>query len=249
MADSGGGGYRWGRTGENPFGGQNAIFGKVICPVGSHGYRRSFTFLMKPLPLSVFPLACAAFFTGCSPKQPQKPQVDADVAAAHSAANEGQVAATPSPMAASAAEPHGAALPVLGPAPTWKLKDLNGREITSNDFKGKVLVIDFWATWCPPCREEIPGYVQLYKKYGPDRLAIIGVSLDEAGPAVVKDFVRKFGVTYPIVMGDDAVQTAFGNMEAIPTTFLIDPSGQIRDKKVGAEPTAEYEKKIASLLE
>lgn len=204
---------------------------------------------MKPFSFSILVLTWSAFCVGCSPKPPQKPQVDASVAAAHAAANEGQVAAAPSPMSASAAGPHSAALPVLGPAPAWKLKDLDGNDVTADKFKGKVLVVDFWATWCPPCREEIPGYVELYKKYGPDRLAIVGVSLDEAGPKVVKDFVRKNGVNYPIVMGDDAVQSAFGSMEAIPTTFLIDRNGNIRDKKVGAEPTAEYEKKIASLLE
>jgi peroxiredoxin len=138
---------------------------------------------------------------------------------------------------------------VVGPAPDWKLTDLEGNAVSSADFKGKVMVVDFWATWCAPCRSEIPGYVDLYRKYGKDRLAIVGVSLDEAGPDVVKAFVKKFGVTYPIVMGNDAVQNAFGGMDSIPTTFLIDQRGQIRDKKVGAEPTDEYEKKIASLLE
>ena len=84
--------------------------------------------------------------------------------------------------------------------------------------------------------------------YGKDGLAIIGVSMDEAGPGVVKEFVEKFGVNYQMVMNDDAVTSAFGQMEAIPTTFLIDRDGQVRDRKVGAEPTADYERKITSLL-
>lgn len=141
-----------------------------------------------------------------------------------------------------------AALPVVAVAPAWKLKDVNGVEVTSAQFKGKVVVVDFWATWCPPCREEIPGYIQLVKKYGKDGLVIVGVSLDQAGPSVVKTYAEKTGVNYPLVMGDDEVVAAFGGMEAIPTTFLIDRDGKIRDRKVGAEPTADYEKKIVALL-
>lgn len=139
-------------------------------------------------------------------------------------------------------------LPVVAPAPAWKLTDIEGKTVTSDQFKGKVLVVDFWATWCGPCRQEIPGYIDLVKKYGKDGLVIVGVSMDQAGVEVVKAFAKKNAMNYPIVMGDDDVVAAFGGMEAIPTTFLIDRSGKIRDRKLGAEPTAEYEKKIVSLL-
>jgi len=142
----------------------------------------------------------------------------------------------------------GAGLPVIAAAPVWTLKDLNGAPVKSDQFKGKVVVIDFWATWCPPCRAEIPGYVELMKKYGKDGLVIIGVSMDEAGPGVVKTFSDKFAVNYPMVMGDEKMLAAFGGIEALPTTFLIDRNGQIRDRKVGAEATASYEKKIAALM-
>jgi thiol-disulfide isomerase/thioredoxin len=134
------------------------------------------------------------------------------------------------------------------PAPVWKLKDVEGKLISSETFKGKVVVVDFWATWCPPCRAEIPGYIELQKKYGKDGLVIIGVSLDQKGPSVVKPFMEKFGINYQIVMGDDDIAAAFGGMDAIPTTFIIDRAGIIRDRKVGAEPTAQYEQRILALL-
>lgn len=137
---------------------------------------------------------------------------------------------------------------MIAAAPAWAAKDLTGAEVKSDQFKGKVVVVDFWATWCPPCRAEIPGYVELMKKYGKDGLVIVGVSMDEAGPAVVKAFSDKFGVNYPMVMGDDKVLAAFGGIEALPTTFLIDRNGQIRDRKVGAEATEDYEKKIVGLM-
>ncbi|HVU34324.1 MAG TPA: TlpA disulfide reductase family protein [Opitutaceae bacterium] len=200
--------------------------------------------------LALVPLLTA----GCNPKKQPKPDVNVSGDAAMAAANEGTVHAAPVAIPADTASTTMAAggtsgsLPVLGPAPAWKLKDLDGHTVSSDQFKGKVLVVDFWATWCPPCREEIPGYVDLYKKYGKDGLAIVGVSLDQTGVQGVKDFVTKYGVAYPVVMGDDAVVSAFGGMEAIPTTFLIDRDGRIRDKKVGAEPTDEYERKIKAIL-
>ena len=202
--------------------------------------------------LVLFPLmiAATALIVACSPKKAPKPDVSAGSNAAFASASEGS-AVPPATAVDSPATPRPAAdapLPVIGPAPAWKLHDLNGNVVSLDDFKGKVVVLDFWATWCPPCREEIPGYVDLYRKYGKDRLVIVGVSMDEAGPKVVQEFVKKFGVNYPVVMADDAIQSAYGGLEAIPTTFLIDQKGQIRDKKVGAEPTDEYEKKIKALL-
>src|SRR5690349_2214209 len=84
-------------------------------------------------------------------------------------------------------------------APEWELTDLNGKLIRSSDFRGKVLILDFWATWCVPCRVEIPHFVELQKQYGNKGFTVIGVSLDEQGPDVVKRFVKQFRVNYPIV--------------------------------------------------
>jgi len=134
------------------------------------------------------------------------------------------------------------------PAPAWKLKDVDGKTVSSDEFRGKVVVLDFWATWCPPCRAEIPGYVELQKKYGADGLVVVGVSLDQGGPGVVKQFIASQKVDYQIVMGDDRIADAFGGVEMIPTTFIIDRSGIIRFRKVGLMPTAEFEAALRPIL-
>jgi thiol-disulfide isomerase/thioredoxin len=133
-------------------------------------------------------------------------------------------------------------------APAWKLKDVDGKVVTSDQFKGKVVVLDFWATWCPPCKAEIPGYVGLQKKYGDDGLVFVGISVDEDGPDVVRKFIKEHAINYPVVMFSEDVVNAFGPIEGYPTTFIIDRDGMIRDKKLGAMPTAQYEKEILAVL-
>jgi thiol-disulfide isomerase/thioredoxin len=134
------------------------------------------------------------------------------------------------------------------PAPGWKLTDLNGRSVSFSDFRGKVVILDFWATWCAPCRVEIPQFVALQKQYGAKGLTVIGVSLDEQGLDVVKKFVKRLAVNYPIVIGNEKVAEAYGGIDAIPTTFVIDRQGRIMSRHMGYDDKAVFEKEIQSLL-
>jgi thiol-disulfide isomerase/thioredoxin len=132
-------------------------------------------------------------------------------------------------------------------APVWELKDLDGKLVKSSDFDGKVVILDFWATWCPPCKAEIPGFIELQKKYGEKGLVVVGVSLDEGGISVVKQFINQFGINYPIVMGNIKTMEDFGG-KAIPTTFIIDRGGKIVAKHVGFAPKQTFENEIAPLF-
>jgi thiol-disulfide isomerase/thioredoxin len=135
------------------------------------------------------------------------------------------------------------------PAPDWQLSDVNGNPLKLSDFKGKVVVLDFWATWCPPCRAEIPGLVALQKKYADQGLSVIGVSLDEQGPAVVKPFMQRFAINYPVVMGNEKILADYGGISAIPTTFVIDREGNVVAAHQGYTDQATFESEIGPLLE
>ena len=129
-------------------------------------------------------------------------------------------------------------------APNWQLRDINGEPISLADFKGKVVILDFWATWCPPCRQEIPGFVTLQRKYQDKGLVIIGVSLDKQGPSVVKPFMRELGMNYRVVMGDEKIVSDYGGIEAIPTTFIIDRQGKVVTVHQGFTDNETFEAEI-----
>jgi len=129
-------------------------------------------------------------------------------------------------------------------APNWLLSDINGKPISLADFKGKVVILDFWATWCPPCRKEIPGLVTLQRKYQDKGLVIIGVSLDQQGPSVVKPFMRELGMNYRVAMGDEKIVSDYGGIEAIPTTFIIDRQGKVVTVHQGFTDNATFEAEI-----
>lgn len=147
----------------------------------------------------------------------------------------------------SAQEISGASTPAA-PSPAWELKGVDGKPVKSSDFAGKVVILDFWATWCGPCRMEIPGFIELQKQYADKGLVVVGVSLDQDGASVVKSFMDKTGINYPVVLGDETIVNAFGGVEGIPTTFIIDRNGQIVGKHVGYAAKAEFESEIKPLL-
>ena len=139
-------------------------------------------------------------------------------------------------------------LPMLGAAPDWTLDRIDGTSLSSSDLAGKIVVVDFWATWCPPCRAEIPGYIAMQDDLRDQDVVIVGISLDKGGPSVVRRFAEEWGMNYELVMGDEEVANAFGGIRAIPTTFLIDRNGQVRHRKQGAMEREEYEPFVRSLL-
>ncbi|MDQ2659629.1 MAG: TlpA family protein disulfide reductase [Verrucomicrobiota bacterium] len=133
-------------------------------------------------------------------------------------------------------------------APDWQLKDLEGKSVKLSDFKGKVVVLNFWATWCPPCRREIPDFVALQKQYADKGLVVIGVSMDEGGAAVVKPFVKKIGINYPVVLGDQKTAAAYGGIRVVPTTFVIDKHGKVAAQHEGGADRTTFEAEIKPLL-
>lgn len=133
-------------------------------------------------------------------------------------------------------------------APDFQLKTLDGQVLQLSSLKGKVVLLDFWATWCPPCRAEIPHFNALYAAYKERGLEIVGVSLDEGGDGPVRAFVQQNGMAYAVGMGDSRLTQAYGGIQGIPTTFLIDREGKIARKYVGYQDKEVFEKEIRRLL-
>ncbi|RKY41457.1 MAG: hypothetical protein DRP85_06270 [Candidatus Makaraimicrobium thalassicum] len=133
-------------------------------------------------------------------------------------------------------------------APDFTLKDLDGNFFRLSGTKGKVVILDFWATWCPPCRMELPHFQSLYEEYKGKGLVIVGVALDRGGTAVVRSFTEAGGITYPIVIGDQRIASTYGGIRGIPTTFVIDRQGRIVEKFVGYRGREVFESLIRKLL-
>ena len=137
-------------------------------------------------------------------------------------------------------------------APDFTLKDLDGNDLKLSDYRGKVVVLDFWATWCPPCRKGIPDFVEMQEKYGEDKFVIIGINLDQGKESevlpMVTEFSEKYKINYPVVMHNQEVVYAYGGIRSIPTTFVLDKEGKVRQGVQGWRPMTFFTNIIDPLL-
>jgi len=137
-------------------------------------------------------------------------------------------------------------LTLSGNAPEFTLADLHGDNVSLADFRGKVVILDFWATWCPPCKQEIPDFINLQSKYASKGLQVVGIALDE--PDKVKSFARENGMNYPVLLGNDQIAALYGGIDGIPTSFIIDRKGDIVTRFEGFRSKEDFEGEISKLL-
>ena len=133
-------------------------------------------------------------------------------------------------------------------APQFVLKDLNGRIVRLSDYKGKVVLINFWATWCPPCRAEMPDLVKLQREHGKEGLQIIGITYPPEKKTRVRRFARSLKVNYPIILGTRQIKARFSSDETLPLTIVINRDGKVSDIISGILLREEFEEKIKPLL-
>jgi len=133
-------------------------------------------------------------------------------------------------------------------APEFSLPELSGQTLVLSAYRGKVVVLDFWATWCDPCREEIPHLVDLQNKYRDQGLQIIGISMDD-GPEPVRDFYQRYRMNYPVALGNAKIGELYGGVLGLPIAFLIGRDGRIAAKHIGATDLSVLEREIKALLQ
>ena len=136
----------------------------------------------------------------------------------------------------------------LGTLPTFDLQDLDGNSVTERDLEGKVALVNFWATWCGPCKIEMPWFVDFQRKYKDRDFTVIAISLDEDGWDPVRRFAEDLELNFPVLLGDDSVAEDFGGVWALPTTLIVDRSGAVSARHMGLVSRSIYEGEIEELL-
>jgi peroxiredoxin len=134
------------------------------------------------------------------------------------------------------------------PAPEFTLQSLDGKTVHLSDFRGKGVLLNFWATWCQPCKIEMPWFAELQNRYGPQGLQIVGVAMDDASPEDIGKFAKELGVNYPILVGKEEVGDAYGGVQFLPETFFLARDGKIVDKVFGLKSKSEFEDTIKKIL-
>jgi len=135
-----------------------------------------------------------------------------------------------------------------GTAPDFTLQSLDGKTVRLSDFRGKPVVLNFWATWCGPCKIEMPWFVDLQKEYGPAGLQFLGVAMDDASTKDIAEFAESMKVNYPILIGKESVGDAYGGVQFLPETFYIDRNGKVVDKAFGLKGRDEIEDAIKKIM-
>ena len=133
-------------------------------------------------------------------------------------------------------------------APDFALESLEGKTVHLSDFRGKGVLLNFWATWCQPCKIEMPWFVELEKQYGPGGLQVLGVAMDDASKEDIAKFAKEMGVNYPVLLGKEAVGEAYGGVEFLPTTFYIDREGKIVERVFGLRSRSDIEDYVKQAL-
>ena len=133
-------------------------------------------------------------------------------------------------------------------APDFELTDLEGNSVRLSDYHGTVVIIDFWATWCPPCRKGIPEFVSLQSEYDTDDLVILGISVDQGESPIVNEFARQYKINYPVLHDTPEVRAAYGGISVIPTTFIVDRDGYVRQWVQGYQPKSFFKQVLKKLI-
>jgi thiol-disulfide isomerase/thioredoxin len=151
-----------------------------------------------------------------------------------------------------ARRPGGSAPSIMGkstPAPDFTLESLDGKNMSLSDLRGKAVLLNFWATWCNPCKIEMPWFVEFQNQYGAQGLQIVGVAMDDSGKDDIAKFAKDMGVNYPVLMGKEAVSDAYGGVPALPESFFIGRDGKIVDRIIGLRGRSDIEDSIKKALD